>query len=88
MPWLSWQREPDLPHSLEALVAILLGLEKPPGAGWSQGWKNWSPPPLKPGVPREGVGRNWRFPTFHRGWEWEKSGGGEKAEEAHGRRNK
>lgn len=33
------------------------------------------------------MGRNWRFPTFHRGWEWEKSGGGEKAGEAHGRRN-
>lgn len=44
------------------------------------------PPPNQPGVLGEGVSRNWRFPTFHIGWEWEGSGGGEKAEEARGRR--
>lgn len=46
LPLSQWQ-EPDPPHSGEARVAILLGLEEPPGAGWSQGWKNWSscPPP-------------------------------------------
>lgn len=36
-------------HSSEAQVAILLGLEEPLRAGWSQGWKNWSsspPPPI------------------------------------------
>lgn len=64
--------------------------KSPRGAGWSQGWKNWSssPPPPSAWSSREGVGRNWRFPTFHRGWEWDRSRGGEKAEEAHGRRNK
>lgn len=77
---------------MEALVAILLGLEKPPGGRLVSGLEKLvllPPPPLhQPGVPGEGVGRNWRFPTFHRGWEWDRSGGGEKAEEAHGRRNK
>lgn len=65
-------------HSSEAQVAILLGLEEPPGEGWSQGWKNWSscPPPHQPGVLGEGVSRNWRFPTFHTGWEWEEWGRG------------
>ena len=33
MPGSSWRQELDLPHSLEALVAILLGLEEPLGAG-------------------------------------------------------
>lgn len=41
LPLSQWQ-EPDLPHSEEAQVAFLLGLEEPPGEGWSQGWKNWS----------------------------------------------
>lgn len=47
LPPTSQRQKPDLPHSGEAQVAILLGLEEPPGAGWSQGWKNWSsyPPP-------------------------------------------
>ena len=38
-----------------------------------------SPPPLppyQPGVLGEGVSRNWWFPTFHTGWEWEGNPGG------------
>lgn len=37
------------------------------------------PPPLplyQPGVLGEGVSRNWWFPTFHTGWEWEGNPGG------------
>lgn len=58
-----WQREPDLPHSLEALVAILLGLEKPPGSRLVSGLEKLVlllPVPLPPHpISLEFQGRVW-----------------------------
>lgn len=87
-------REPDLPHSTEARVAILLGLDAPPGAGWSQGWKNWSSfPPTPPCTPawssrilKERVSQELEVPHIPHLWAWEGYRGGENGGETRERR--